>query len=132
MKKLYLVLLLSAAASAWAGDPSTPTRLQTNKPASTTGTGQTNAVPQTDQKSMAQIELSAREMPLRVGGPAPNEIVDGRLEVDGVFVQLAKTDNPVQLLNPMAPERYGLAEDNLVSDPVSGKPSGLKFFELRF
>jgi hypothetical protein len=56
----------------------------------------------------------------------------GRLEVNGVFVQLAKTDNPLQLINPAAPEPYGSAEENILRDPVSGKVSGLKLFELRF
>jgi len=32
-------------------------------------------------------------------------------------------------INPAAPERYGSAEDNVVWDPVSGKISGLNFFE---
>jgi hypothetical protein len=71
-------------------------------------------------------------MPLRVEEPAPNEIVHGRMEVDGVFVQLAKTDHPLQLINPAAPERYGSAEENILRNPASGKVSGLKFLEVRF
>jgi hypothetical protein len=54
------------------------------------------------------------------------------LKVDGILVQLVKTDNPLQLINPAAPERYGSAEDNVVRDPASGKVSGVKFLELRF
>ena len=132
MKILCLVLLLSAVASARAENPPTLKILQTNQPASAPGTGQTTAGSPTDQKPTTQIELFAREMPLRVGGSAPNEIAHGRWEADGIFVELAITDNPLQLINPAAPERFGSAEDNLARDPVSGKASGLKFLELRF
>ncbi len=69
---------------------------------------------------------------LHVEKPAPNETAHGHVKVDGILVQLAKTDNPLQLINPAAPERYGSAEDNVVRDPASGKVSGLKFLELRF
>jgi hypothetical protein len=131
MRKLCLVLLLSTAASAWAGALQTPTLLQIDKSARTQ-TGQTNAVPQTGQKSTTQIELFAQEMPLTMERPAPNEITRGHIDVDGSLVELARMDNPLQLINPAAPERYGSAEDNLMRDPASGKASGLKFLELRF
>ena len=132
MKKLWLALFLSAVASVRAGDIQTPTLSLKIKPAPAQGTGQTNAAPQTDQKSTAQTELSAREMSLGVGEPAPNEILHGRTELDGIFVQAVKTDNPLELINPAAPERYGSAEENILRNPASGKVSGLKFLELRF
>jgi hypothetical protein len=130
MKKLCLILLLSAVASAWAGNPPTPTLSQT---APARETVKTNTVPQTDQKSTAQIESHARETPLHyVEKPAPNETVHGRIAVDGILVQLDKTDNPLQLINPAAPARYGTAEENILRNPASGKVSGLKVLELRF
>jgi hypothetical protein len=130
MKKLGLILLLSAVASAWAGDPPTPTLLKT---APARETAQTNTVPQIDQKSTTQIESRARETPLHyVEKPAPNETVHGRIAVDGILVQLDKTDNPLQLINPAAPARYGSAEENILRNPASGKVSGLKFLEVRF
>ena len=130
MKKLCLILFLSTVASAWAGDPPTPTLSQT---AHTRETGQTNTVRQTDQKSSTQIESYARETPLHsVEKPAPNETVHGRIAVDGILVQLDKTDNPLQLINPAAPERYGSAEENVVRNPASGRVAGLKFLEMRF
>jgi transcriptional regulator with XRE-family HTH domain len=63
---------------------------------------------------------------------APKETTRGRLKVDGILVQLVKTDNPLQLINKAAPERCGSAEDNVMRDPASGKVSDLKFLELRF
>jgi hypothetical protein len=130
MKKLCLILFLSTVASAWAGDPQTRTLSQTsnNKPSPARESVQTNDVPQ----SATQIELLARETPLQVAGPAPNEIVHGRTEVDGILVQAVKTDNPLQLINPAAPERYGSAEENILRNPASGRVSGLKFLEIRF
>ena len=132
MKKLCLLLLLSLAASARAEDPPSPAPTQINKPAAARQIVQAHAPPQQDQKSTAQIESRERETPLHIETPAPNETAHGHLKVDGILVQLVKTDNPLQLINPAAPERYGSAEDNVVRDSASGKVSGLKFLELRF
>jgi len=62
----------------------------------------------------------------------PNEIPFGRGTAGGIFIQLLKTDNPLQLINPAAPECYGSANDNIVQDITSRKPSGLKILEFRF
>jgi len=62
----------------------------------------------------------------------PNEIPLGRGTADGIFIELFKTDNPLQLINPAAPERYGSATDNTVQDITSRKTSGLKILEFRF
>ena len=64
----------------------------------------------------------------------PNEIKVGQLTLAGVGVLLAKADthNPLQLLNPFAPERYGSPEDSVFRSPVNGKISGIKIFEIRF
>jgi len=131
MKKLCLLLLLSLAESARAENPPSPAPSQMDKPAPARETVQAHTAPQQDQKSTTQIE-ARRETPIHVEKPAPNETAHGHLKVDGILVQLVKTDNPLQLINPAAPERYGSAEDNVVRDPASGKVSGLKFFELRF
>ena len=62
----------------------------------------------------------------------PNEIVKDNVSFSGIAVQLVKTDNPLQLVNPLAPARYGSPEDNTLHDPISGKISGLKIFSIRF
>ena len=61
-----------------------------------------------------------------------NQITVGRLTYSGIAAQAVKTDNPLQLINPAAPEQYGSAEDNLMRDPTDGKPAGLKFFAVSF
>jgi hypothetical protein len=132
MKKLCLVLHLSWVASAGAGNPPSPGPSQISKPAPAPQIGQTNTIAQTDQKSKTRIELFPQKMPLTVERVAANEMTRGGIELDGSLVELAKTDNPLQLINPAAPERYGSEEDNVVRDSVSGNASGLKFLELRF
>jgi len=132
MKKLCLLLLLSFAASARAENPQSPAPAQIDKSSPAQETVQAPATPQHDEKLTTQIELRAREIPLDVDRFAPNQISLRRLELDGIAVQLVKTDNPLQLINPAAPERYGPAEDDVVRDLTTSKISGLKLLELRF
>lgn len=67
----------------------------------------------------------------------PNEIrIDG-VKYEGILVQVAKTDNPAQLINPFAPERYGDGFENVVTAPSTEapeeeEPRGLKLFSISF
>jgi hypothetical protein len=54
------------------------------------------------------------------------------LSYSGIAVAVVKADNPLQLLNPLAPERYGSAEDNSLRDLKTGQVSGWKLFSIRF
>jgi len=65
-----------------------------------------------------------------------NEIRNGRVSYDGIFVQLIKTDNRWQLINPFAPPQYGSSRDNVLVNP-SARPEvdrreGLNLFSIRF
>ena len=41
--------------------------------------------------------------------------------------------NPLQMLNPFAPAKYGTAGDNVSFDPdVPGKVNGITFFNVSF
>jgi hypothetical protein len=62
----------------------------------------------------------------------PNEIKRSNVTYSGIFVELSKTDNPLQLINPAAPPEYGSTEDNTVRDPISGEVSGLKLLSIQF
>ena len=62
----------------------------------------------------------------------PNEIIHGRYTYTGVFVQMAKTDQPWQLINPLAPSAYGSGDYNLYRDMATGQPRGFKFFTIKF
>jgi hypothetical protein len=62
----------------------------------------------------------------------PNEVRRNGVSYSGILVQLAKTDRPLELINPAAPPEYGSSEDNTVRDPIDGTVSGLKLFSIRF
>ena len=47
-------------------------------------------------------------------------------------MELIKTHNPLQLINPLAPAKYGSPEDNVMRDPAQGKILGLKFLSIKF
>ena len=61
-----------------------------------------------------------------------NEIVRGDLAYSGIAVSAIKTDNLLQLFNPVAPPKYGSAEDNTLRDSITGRTSGWKIFSIRF
>ncbi|HEX3816977.1 MAG TPA: hypothetical protein VHW03_01675 [Chthoniobacterales bacterium] len=51
----------------------------------------------------------------------------------GVIFTAVRNGNPIQMLNPAAPARYGNAQDHVVYDPQNpGKPKGIKLFEWTF
>lgn len=62
----------------------------------------------------------------------PNQIVVGKLTYEGIMVQMVRIDDLFQLFNPAAPPEYGSAEDNVVRDLITGRPSGLKIFSIKF
>ena len=53
--------------------------------------------------------------------------------VSGVIPRAIRGGNPLQMLNPFAPAKYGTADDNVSFDPdVPGKVNGIKFFGVSF
>ena len=40
--------------------------------------------------------------------------------------------NPLQLINPFAPAKYGEGIDRVVYDPITGEPRGVTLFGLRW
>lgn len=63
---------------------------------------------------------------------APNEITTRRVSYSGALVQLSKSGNPAQLINPRAPASAGDGEANLAVDPIEKKPRGLAFLRIRW
>ncbi|MEY2483309.1 MAG: hypothetical protein QOK24_1837 [Verrucomicrobiota bacterium] len=56
-----------------------------------------------------------------------------RTEVTGVIPRAVRGGNPLQMLNPRAPRKYGTSEEAISYDPHEpGKWKGIKFFEFRF
>ena len=57
-------------------------------------------------------------------------------DVDGVIPRAVRGGNPLQMLNPRAPRKYGTSLDAVSLDLTDlyypGKWRGIKFFEFRF
>ncbi len=125
--KRYLVLLsVLATLGAYAADPPrTDTNSGTN---SSSGTANNSSL-QTSGTSQSQAAKNRQSLNQEA---KPNEIIGSKVSYSGIAVQLVKTDNPVQLINPAAPARYGSPEDNTLRDPIEGKVIGLKIFSIKF
>jgi hypothetical protein len=108
MKKLAILLCAFGAYTANAQTTSTERLIET-----------TGAKP---GKQASTLSLATKQ----------NEIVKGNVAYNGIAVQILKTSNPLQLVNPAAPARYGSAEDNLMRDPITGRGAGLRIFCIRF
>ena len=53
--------------------------------------------------------------------------------VSGVIPRAIRGGNPLQMLNPFAPAKYGTADENVSFDPdVPGKVNGINFFSISF
>jgi hypothetical protein len=52
--------------------------------------------------------------------------------VQGVVPRAVRGGNPLQMLNPNAPPKYGTAAQSVAFDPDSGKWRGIKLFEILF
>ena len=51
-------------------------------------------------------------------------------EPQGVLPRAVRGGNPLQMLNPRAPARYGSSIQSLLIDPETGKWRGIKFLEF--
>lgn len=51
--------------------------------------------------------------------------------VQGVIPRAVRGGNPLQMLNPRAPAKYGTAAESVILDET-GKWRGIKFFEIFF
>jgi hypothetical protein len=54
-------------------------------------------------------------------------------QVTGVVPRIIRGGDPLQMLNPFAPAKYGTAEENAVLDPdVPGRGDGIKLLSVSF
>lgn len=121
--KLFLSMLLALFAATVSA--------QTNSPAPVIAV--TNSVtistPAVNEGSVSVKAMQSLEQNKPVP-PPPNEIKTGKGVYSGVLPQAAKSDNPLQLVNPAAPKEYGDAKDNTVFDPRTGEAQGVKLFSF--
>ena len=61
-----------------------------------------------------------------------HKIVGRRAAYSGIAVQATKSENPLQLLNPAAPEEYGNGEASVTREPKTGRVNGLRIFSIEF
>ena len=55
-----------------------------------------------------------------------------RVTYGGAVVKTARSKKPLQMINPLAPARYGDGTENLAVDPVTGKARGVTLFSISF
>ena len=59
--------------------------------------------------------------------------IESQPEVRGVIPRTVRGGNPLQMLNPFAPRKYGTSEENVVLDAdVPGKWDGIKLLSISF
>jgi hypothetical protein len=61
-----------------------------------------------------------------------DEIAHRNFTYSGILVECFQTDSWLQLLNPLAPAKYGSGEDNILREPASGRVYGWKLLSIRF
>jgi hypothetical protein len=64
----------------------------------------------------------------KAASPPPVAVKEGR----GAVQRGIRGGNPLQMLNPKAPAKYGVYTDSLSIDPDTGKWKGIKLFEIFF
>ena len=106
MKKLFLSILLVTAASM------------------TFGQGQGELTTTTRTTTTGKVQA-----PLPNDRPAAAPIVP----TEGAVQLAIRTGEPIQLINPTAPARYGNAQERVSHDPKNpGKPKGIVLFAWSF
>lgn len=80
----------------------------------------------------AELATSTRSYIFGTPEISYDRFVGERVVYSGIGIQLIRAPNPLQLINPWAPQEYGPADQNLAVDPVTAKPAGLRFFAISF
>jgi hypothetical protein len=114
MKKTFLSILLAGATSVAFGQGQGQVTTTTGAAVGTTTTNATGQV---------QTEL---------GKPRPPKAAP-LVPTEGVVQVAVRTRQPLQLINPAAPARFGSGQQHASHDPKDpGKPKGIVLFSLAF
>ena len=62
----------------------------------------------------------------------PNRAFGTNLKYQGVVPMVWRAPNPLQLINPLAPARYGDGYQNVIVDPATKQQEGVKLIQVRF
>lgn len=84
--------------------------------------------------NISDMELATYVREYILGTPAESydTFVGERVSYSGIAIQLFRAPQPLQLLNPWAPAAYGPSDQNLIYDPLTKRPAGLRFFAINF
>jgi hypothetical protein len=85
-------------------------------------------------ESWSDLELATFARSYTLGTPLVtyDTIAGERVTYSGIAVQLFRAPQALQLFNPWAPRAYGPSEQNLVFDPLTKRPAGLRLFAINF
>jgi hypothetical protein len=118
MKTFIIAMLGLTATTVWA---------QTN-PSAATATNKVEVIaPIESAATIRTLQALEQNKP---APPKPNEIRTETGVYSGVLPQLAKSENPLQMINPAASKEYGDAKDNTSFDPNTGQAQGIKLFSF--
>ena len=54
------------------------------------------------------------------------------VQYSGVLPSAKRAKNPLQLINPFAPARYGTGMETVSVDPITGRAAGVALFRVEF
>lgn len=88
----------------------------------------TNSVPPVIRTTLGPVDVAAVT---RIN--QRRECFSDQDKYGGILYKAYRADNPLQLINPLAPREYGQSEAaELPRDRLTGVPSGLSVFSIRF
>jgi hypothetical protein len=83
----------------------------------------------TPRHRFAHGAFTYRHHAIETHGP----LIELKPQVTGVIPHIVRGGEPLQMLNPFAPAKYGSAEENTVLDSdVPGRGDGIKLLSVRF
>lgn len=85
-----------------------------------------------DQWSLTGVIRHPEQMPILTLEEKPNQLRLGKVTLSGIAVEVAKTDNPFQLINPWAPPEFGESQDNATFSLITNRVTGWKLFAFEF
>ena len=75
-------------------------------------------------------EAKGKQTPVRPTGVRPPPPLSEGKQVEGAIPRGIRGGNPLQMLNPLAPARYGTSAQGVILEPYSWKWNGIKLYEI--
>jgi len=88
--------------------------------------------PPASRLTEAELSTLTRRFVLGLPTMSYDAIAGERVVYSGALIQLFRAPRPLELFNPWAPEAYGPGDQNLVLDPLTKRPAGIKLFAISF